>query len=153
MQTQSDASDQRPAPTLAFSTSGLFQDTYRVAWGRRDWKSLVGMLDDFQHVRYTHDGYVWQMAKIPRLRLSHTASMFLLQGMQLKHLLLPNYYVQVSSGSITDAPWGDVLLRVDPWDFRKPIPELTNLVVADFLSIPDAVVQQLLPTAVALSRT
>ena len=153
MQTSSDASTDSAFPTLAFSSSGLFAGTDHLAWCRRDYRSPVGSFDCFveeQH-RSALNGqqYLWTLRKIPRLSLSHTAALLLLQGTQLKHLLLPNYYVRHRNLPSHELSMGDVLLRVDPWIYQRSLPLLTGLMLASFHGESDAVVQQLLPSVIA----
>jgi len=92
--------------------------------------------------------YLWTLRRISRLSLSHTATLLMLQGMQLKHLLLSNYYVRHRLLE-EELLLGEVLLRVDPWNYRKTSPELTNLALVSFHGAVDEVVQQLLPRVIA----
>lgn len=152
MQTQSDASTDSPFPTTAFSASGLFAGTDHLAWCRRDWRGPVGTFDCLVEERHREvlegEHYLWTLHKIPRLTLSHTAALFLLQGMQLKHLLLSNYFVRRCNVPDLEFDMGDVLLRVDPWDYRRAVPVLTNLSLVFFHGEPEEVVKRLLLPAV-----
>ena len=130
------SSDRRASASGAPAAQGLGESTDQVIWGRVDWPKPVGHFTEFSSTPMVSvfDGQpvAWKLIKIRRFSLEHRAALLLLQGRPLNALLIPNQAVRIASRP--DLPaihgWAHVLLRVDPWQFWLPQPELTNIAFA-----------------------
>lgn len=134
MQTQQDAGSNSTTATGAAATRRVLHDTDNMTWGRRDWNVPVGTFSSFAVVQHDSlvDGYSlrWWSFKVDRLHLSHRAALHLLQGVSLSNLLLPSHYIQRLDGSESFGEVGQLVLRVDPWNYWLPRPVVTGLIVA-----------------------
>lgn len=147
LQTSHPGSELSPAALPSATCQGFHQSPGEVAWHRKDWgQSPVGY---FSSVSVTNRVSVvrdlklkWAAVRIERLRLAQRASLLLLQGQALSSILIPNHYIVVEDqviGERHEHQLGHVLLRVDPWRYWLPVPELTGLLIAKLGEIPDGI--------------
>lgn len=107
-------------------------------WKRTDWFGPVGVTytaPEYIPVTDTWSGYVlnWTLIKIPALELSHRAALWLLQGVKLSSILIPNMdldgdYFHLVLGSL-----------FTPW--RGP-PTVRDLKLAKLSDIPSGIPDQ-----------
>jgi hypothetical protein len=103
-----------------------------MMWLRRDWNVPVGTFSSFttRQQQANVDGHLlrWWSFKVDRLHISHRSAMHLLQGRTLSDLLLPSHYIQKDGGEYFGEV-GQLVLRVDPWNYWLPRPVVTGLTV------------------------
>jgi hypothetical protein len=133
MQAQQDAGSNSTAFTDAATAQRILHDTDNMMWSRKDWNVPVGTFSAFQTKQHdtSVEGHLlrWWSFKVDRLHLSHRATMYLLQGISLSNLLLPSHYIQKMDGSEVFGEVGQLVLRVDPWNYWLPRPVVTGLTV------------------------
>lgn len=158
MQAQQDASSNGTSFTGAATAQRILHDTDNMMWSRRDWDVPVGTFAAFRTVQ--HDSVVeghllrWWSFRVEKLHVSHRAAMYLLQGLSLSDLLLPSHYVQRADGSEVFGEVGQLVLRVDPWNYWLPRPVVTGLTVATVeLPPPELALEKVLEALVAASAS
>lgn len=134
---EGDASADGSGPSC---TKGVFASPGEVIWYRSDWASPVASFSDVKVTRTRskiRDRWVhWACVRIPELNLERTAALQLLQGMSTTQLLIPNHYVLFGEHRQQLA---HQVIRVDSWEFWRPVPRLTGLVLANLADVPRGV--------------
>lgn len=119
------------------TSEGVFTCPGQIVWRRSDWPSPVASFNDMSTERIrtqVQDKWLsWVRVDLPELVLERSAALLLLQGIQLTQLLIPNHSVEVGA---TRTQLAHLILRVDPWEMWRPIPKLTNLVLAKLGEVP-----------------
>lgn len=129
---------------------------HALSWNRLDWNVPVGAFSDFKSCRHELEvegvALVWWSFTIAEFYLGHRAAMFLLQGQRLSDLLLPSHCVSraTADGSVTHyGEVGQLLLRVDPWEYWRPRPALTGLRLATVEAVPSGLAYEKVVGALA----
>lgn len=139
MQTLQDGSSHDAGAASNTEAEGILQSSNEIVWARRDWDKPLGVFHSATSVRRTSSvggaSFHWVRIRIPELLLGHRATILLLQGMSLSKLLIPNHEWQLA-GTETRVELGHIVLRVDPWEYWRPRPTLTGLVIASLGEIP-----------------
>lgn len=132
MQAIQDAGAYGATPSDAANAEGVLLDPDDMTWLRRDWPVPVGTFSKFtvEEHRTEVEGHLlhWWAFEVGALHLGHRAAMYLLQGLSLSNLLLPSHYIQRADGTFYGEV-GQLVLRVDPWNYRLPRPVVTGLIV------------------------
>ena len=143
MQAVQDNGNERSGNATTTAPEGLYEDPDGIVWGRTDWDTPVGVCSRISIVPRSVriDGFVfyWRRVHVASLRLSHKAALFLLQGVGLSDLLLPNHRISWAGGSV-EMPYRLLLKseRFQPWE---PLPSLSGLIFASFDNVPENVDQ------------
>ena len=138
MQTLQVGDSYRAPASSAAQAERVFARPGEIIWTRNDWSSPVGVLHSLGTTRRESHvnglSFIWAHVNVPELFLGHRATILLLQGTPLSRLLLPGEF-QIYTGE-TRVNVGHVVLRVDPWNYWRPRPTLTGLVLASLGEIP-----------------
>lgn len=139
MQTTLNGSSNSATPEAASPSQGIFLSSNEIVWARRDWATPVGLFPLADWTRRTtvvgSSLLTWVRIAVAQLWLGHRATVLLLQGMPLSQLLIPNHEWRIE-GCEKPFEVGHLVLRVDSWEYWRPRPVLTNLVLASLGDIP-----------------
>lgn len=121
-----------PSPTTHSFSSGIRPGTGEVnnlIWSRSDWPEPVGCARSCLITTHSEEalGLTWDNLRFSDFFLSHRAALFILQGMKLSDLLIPNHILTDRRGSESPAAH---FVMMALWAPELSPPILRNLILS-----------------------